>query len=244
MVFFGVDGCRRGWFFVRREGNKTEYGVVSRLEQLIPPTPESCFLFIDIPIGLRDESGDPRPCDISARRLLGPKRAPSVFPAPARVVLDESDYSNAVAISKRLTGKGISRQVFAIVPKIREVDELLARNKRAREMVREVHPELCFWALNGRRPMHYRKKCAEGFAERMSVLRKVLPEAETICEKALAEYPRKDVARDDIADALIALATALAPVGVQLTVPSNPERDSHGLPMQMVYALTTDLGRP
>jgi predicted RNase H-like nuclease len=110
---------------------------------------------------------------------------------------------------------------------------------RAREMVREVHPELCFWALNGGQTMRYRKKCAEGFAERMDVLRKVLPEAETLCEKALTEFPRRDLARDDIPDALIALATAVAPLGMQLTVPSNPERDARGLPMQMVYALAS-----
>lgn len=239
MVFYGVDGCRAGWFYARRDGKKSDCGVVARLEELVPATPEPCFLFVDIPIGLRGDSSDPRHCDITARRLLGPRRAPSVFPAPVRRVLQESDYASAVAISQRLTGKGISRQAFAIVPKIREVDELLARNVRAREMIREVHPELCFWALNGGQPMRYRKKCAEGFAERMGVLGKVLPEADTLCEKALTEFPRRDVTRDDIADALIALATAVAPLGMQLTLPSNPERDARGLPMQMIYALAS-----
>jgi predicted RNase H-like nuclease len=158
-------------------------------------------------------------------------------------VLHENDYANAVETCKRLTGKGISRQAFAIVPKVREVDELLGRNERLREMVREVHPELCFWALNGRQSMQHRKKCAEGHAERMLVLRNVLPEADAICEMALKGFARKDVAKDDIADALAALATAVAPRGVQLTTPANPERDSHGLPMQMTYALATQSGQ-
>lgn len=158
-------------------------------------------------------------------------------------MLRENDYANAVETCRRLTGKGISRQAFAILPKVVEVDELLAGNKRAREMVSEVHPELCFWALNGRQPMRYRKKCAQGYAERMQVLRRVLPEADAICEKALADFPRKDVAKDDIADALAALATAVAPLGIQLKTPSNPERDSRGLPMQMTYALSSGTGR-
>lgn len=238
MVFYGVDGCRGGWFFARKDGKRSDCGLVRRLDELIGFASDRCFLFVDIPIGLRDESGDPRPCDVSARRLLGRERARSVFPAPARGVLDAKEYSDAVTISKRLTGKGISRQAFAIVPKIREVDELLAINNRARERVRDVHPELCFWALNGARPMRHRKKSAAGFAERMTVLRNVLPEADALCEEALTRYPRKDVAPDDVADALVALATASAPSGLQLTAPSNPERDSRGLPMQMVYALT------
>ena len=124
------------------------------------------------------------------------------------------------------------------MPKIREVDDLLATSKRARELIKEVHPELCFWALNGRKPMRYRKKSAEGFEERMNLLQKLLPEAKTVCDNALTQYPRKHLARDDIADALVALATATAPLGVQLTVPANPELDSRGRPMQMVYALT------
>ena len=90
--------------------------------------------------------------------------------------------------------------------------------------------------------MRHSKKTEEGFTERMEVLKRVLPEAESITDQALSQYPRKAVARDDILDALIALATAVAPVGVQLTVPTSPERDAFGLPMQMVYALGSPKG--
>ena len=49
---------------------------------------------------------------------------------------------------------------------------LLRRDAKAREIVREVHPELCFWALNDRKPMCYSKraKARAGFDERMAVL--------------------------------------------------------------------------
>ena len=75
-------------------------------------------------------------------------------------------------------------------------------------MVREVHPELCFWGLNGGQAMLHRKKTRDGFAERMAILERMLPESARTAREALAKYLRRDVARDDIADALVALATA------------------------------------
>ena len=51
-----------------------------------------------------------------------------------------------------------SRQSFAIYPKIKEVDSLLQRNPRARTILREVHPEICFWALSGQISMSINKK--------------------------------------------------------------------------------------
>jgi predicted RNase H-like nuclease len=36
--------------------------------------------------------------------------------------------------------------------------------------------EVCFWALNGQRPMLYKKKTKEGVAERVAVLSPVFPE--------------------------------------------------------------------
>ena len=47
-------------------------------------------------------------------------------------------------------------------------------------------------------------------------------------------YPRKIVARDDILDALVAAVTGMNELR---TVPGNPEVDSCGLPMEMVYSL-------
>ena len=61
-------------------------------------------------------------------------------------------------MSRRLTGKGLSRQAFAIAPKIKEVDDFLQSCPTAEVTVREAHPEICFWALNGGCPMRYQKK--------------------------------------------------------------------------------------
>lgn len=235
MTAFGVDGCRSGWFFVGKSKGRTTLGVVAELSELVNTSPDNPVILIDVPIGLRDSEGSPRDCDRLARRLLGRGRGSSVFPAPLRAVLNADDYESAVRQSRHLSGKGLSKQAYAIVPKIREVDELLSGCEKARGMVREIHPELCFWAYARARPMVNRKKSRAGFEERMGVLETVLPDAGAIAESALSRYKRNEVARDDIADALVALATALSAPRVLRTLPSKPPRDSHGLPMEMVF---------
>ena len=55
-------------------------------------------------------------------------------------------------------------------------------------------------------------------------------------QNSLDKYNRKDVARDDILDALVASLTAKLSFEEGLkSVPQNPGRDSKDLPMQMVY---------
>lgn len=246
MVSVGVDGCRQGWFLVRLEGERFEVGVVAELGDLIGALPEglsparappeAARVLVDIPIGLRDASPEARGCDTAARKLLGRGRSSSVSPAPLRAVLRETTHAGASGKSRALSGKGLSRQGFGIVPKIREVDDLLAMDARARGMVREAHPELCFWAFAGRRAMAHSKKTLAGYKERMAVLAEVLPGAEEMAAEALGRFRRKDVARDDIADALVLAATAATPLAGLRTVPAEPNCDSRGLPMEMVYA--------
>lgn len=232
-----MDGCRIGWFFVRGGSGPLTFGAVSKLAGLIADMPgyAEARVFVDIPIGLRDLSATPRSCDVEARRRLGPGRASSVFPPPLRALLGQSSYASALERSRKLCGKGLSKQAFAILPKIREVDDLLAESGRARAIVREVHPELCFWAFGGGKPMAHGKKKGEGFCERMEVLERVLPGSSDLANAALARYRRSDVARDDIVDALVLAATASAPDGALRTVPGIPEYDSRRLPMEMVY---------
>jgi len=122
------------------------------------------------------------------------------------------------------------------MPKIAEVDCLLATVPLERERVREVHPELLYWALNGRQAMGYNKRKPPGHRERMAVLRRLEPSAQEAFELALDRWLRKEVARDDILDALAAAVTAREgyPDGLR-TVPGNPPSDAYGLPMEMVF---------
>lgn len=230
----GVDGCKSGWFCVALSpNNPPEWGVVSKLEHLLQKAGGSDRIFVDIPIGL-PIGNEGRDCDYEARELLIPRNS-SVFPAPVRAVLGAADYEDAKMRSNAACGKMLSIQTWGLVPKIREVDTLLRGNDNAKRFVREVHPELCFWALNGRKPMSEKKKSAHGFEERKRVLKGWLPQAEIVIAKIQSKKIR-GVLRDDIVDALAAAVTALADPSTLRTVPENPPLDSLGLPMEMVYA--------
>ena len=52
----------------------------------------------------------------------------------------------------------VSKQLFNIAPKIREVDEVLRAMPDANGRVFEVHPEVAFWRLNGERALTEPKK--------------------------------------------------------------------------------------
>jgi predicted RNase H-like nuclease len=88
-------------------------------------------------------------------------------------------------------------------------------------------------------PMHYNKKRAEGFAERIKVLQSYHSASEEIVQYSLQNYRRQQVAKDDILDALVAAITALAGLTALVSVPVPPETDECGLPMQMLYRATT-----
>jgi predicted RNase H-like nuclease len=63
----------------------------------------------------------------------------------------------------------------------------------------EVHPEVCFWALAGKRPMAHKKKTPEGSTERISLLAPIFPEI----GHHLGNRP-PGVAKDDLLAAAVA----------------------------------------
>ncbi len=230
---FGVDGCRAGWFWVGLKPDGTVFcGVAERLAELVSRARDTDRIFVDIPIGLESET---RRCDARARGFLGHPRASSVFPAPAREVLGYPDYSTASQRNQEETGRKLTKQTFAIIPKIREVDRLLRASGKARRIVREVHPEVCFRGFAGR-PMKVNKKKPEGYRERVAVLERLHPCAEREIEDMVARHRGRGVARDDVVDAMAAAITAASDSIDLRTLPESPERDSEGLPMEMVYA--------
>ena len=234
---YGVDGCRAGWLYVAIEPcGAIRWGVVPMLADLARTVGDSDRILVDIPIGL-PEGAEGRTCDWVARRRLG-RRRNSVFSAPIRDVLGIDNFEDANRTSRATAGKGITKQTFAIVRKIQEVDSLLRRCSKARKLVREVHPEVCFWAFAGETPMSLPKKekAKEGFRERVAVLRNLRPSVPDEVSQIARAFRRKDVAWDDIADAFVAALTASQPAERLRTFPAVPERDRCGLPMEMVYA--------
>ena len=236
----GLDGCKAGWLVVIAAATQGEdmaspyefapcnIFVAGTFAEVLSKTIDCVLICIDIPIGLSD--GDkPRRCDVAARRLLGP-RASSVFPAPIRPCLLAADYQIACKISAERSGKKLSKQSFAILKKIREVDDLMTPALQGR--VREIHPEVSFWALNGNQPMPHNKKTLPGQAQRHKLLREVF----TDVDGSLSQTPPRGCVMDDALDALVAAWTAgQAVLGKAQTLPQEPELDSKGLRMEMVF---------
>jgi len=166
--------------------------------------------------------------------MLGP-RGSSVFPAPIREILSSESYEQSNSRSKRFSGKGLSKQTFGILPRIREVDELLQSDIKMSEIIREAHPEICFLSLSNGSPMKYNKKTPEGFKERFEILKAYWEPAEEALSKAVLWYGGKYVARDDVVDALVLAVTATHSRNELVSIPHDPPVDDTGLPMQMIH---------
>ena len=237
-TFIGIDACRSGWFCVLLDADMNGwYRVAADADEVGELACEADSVLIDIPIGLPGDGPDGRACDREARHLLGAGRASSVFSAPARRTLSATSYSSALSLNRQATGRGLSKQAWNIVAKIREVDTLLRSNRTLQHVLHECHPELCFWALNGKRAMQYSKKTAEGQQERLHVLQQYLAGGHALFEQACHDFLRREVARDDIIDAMVCAVTARLCYGAYRTLPTNPVTDGQGLPMQIVYCL-------
>lgn len=225
----GVDGCGAGWLTISVDTNGGQpTSSVFRDANALFESDDWAVTAIDIPIGL--PSKGPRDCDVAARRLLGDRRS-SVFPAPLRCTLSADTYEDACAASAAASGKKLSKQAFAILPKIRQVDDFLQNAPLKSASVHEVHPEVCFTYWNGGRPMQYAKLSGFGFFERFLLIEHTFPGVAERCRK---DHPAKDVSDDDILDALAALWTALR-LHASTAVRIGPEnaRDEVGRPMNM-----------
>ncbi|HYL16674.1 MAG TPA: DUF429 domain-containing protein [Terriglobales bacterium] len=179
----------------------------------------------DIPIGLLNGS---RACDKAARRLLGQRRDCSVFAAPCRATLSAKNYREANATNLQETGRGLSQQAWGIIPKIKQVDDAITSD--CQQWAFEVHPEICFWALNERCPMSYNKKTKEGGAERIALVHRVFPEI----ERHLASRPPR-VGADDLLDASVPAWTALRWYRNAAECVCTPELDDRGLSTTIYY---------
>ncbi|HEX6310625.1 MAG TPA: DUF429 domain-containing protein [Acidimicrobiia bacterium] len=216
MPVAGVDGCRSGW--VVATGGETfvcrDFGAV------VEALPGDAVVAVDMPIGLPDEYvPGGRAADRAARREL-PARRSSVFSAPTRRALGASTLAEA-----RARGCPMTIQALDILPKIREVDEVMTPALQAR--VHEVHPELCFDAMNrGARSLGSKRERA-GRTARRALLRRlgiVVPARVT------------GASEDDVLDAGAALwgARRLA-TGTGRRVPEPPPVDRRGLRMEICW---------
>jgi len=239
----GVDGCKAGWLIAVVSGTKKKVVensweftfekviIADTFAEVLSETIDCVLVCIDIPIGLSNGE-KPRQCDAVARKILRGARASSVFPAPIRPCLPAQDYETACKISLEHSGKKLSKQSFALLRKIRQVDELMTPPLQQR--VREIHPEVSFWALNGKKAIQQNKKTFPGQARRHRSLQDVFEDVDIV----LAQAPDSGYVMDDALDAIVAAWTAgQTIIGKAATLPEKPEHDSKGLRMEILYSV-------
>ena len=192
----GVDGCKRGWVaVVLFDGRFREARLLDGVDSTFAELADVQRIAIDIPIGY-----GPREADVLARAVVG---GSSVFAIPERKRFD-APFGE---------GGGISAQAHALGDRIRHITALAANDRR----FREVHPEVCFTAMNDMRRLKFRKKSAGGAFERLGLLRKhgINIDPGTLGPAAL-------IPLDDVLDAAACAWTAARKDAVPL--PSPPER--------------------
>ena len=233
LLAVGLDGCTAGWVFAGWTGESWELGLVSRLVDLQPRLCARSTVLVDMPIGLSADGR--RDCDRLARQRLG-ARASSVFPVPARLALAEPAYEQANAKMKQRCGRGLSKQAFYLLPKIRELECYLTANPKPPGRWHECHPELCFGQFNQGLPMGFAKKTREGRLERLRLIRSRFRDGiEGSIDALMASTTRKQLALDDVLDALVLASLAATSRRDWIKLPVDPApRDANGLPMQIV----------
>ena len=242
MPHVGVDGCKGGWLAVTRHRAGLDHRVLPTICDLVRAFAEADQVLIDIPIGLPWADVPIRPCDRLAREILGKSRRSSVFPVPCREALAASNLDSARTINKAHIGRSVCEQTWGISPKIADLDRFLLSRRRHRPTIREIHPEVCFWALADRKPMTYKKSTPEGREERLCVLQRYEPDASAFLNRVLSGTLRQHLKVDDVLDATVAFITSEATFGELASLSGEPSHDLAGLPMEMLYLKTCGEG--
>lgn len=232
----GVDGCPAGWLvvFARVAGCETSVRLVPGFADLLAAAEEAAVIAIDIPIGLPERAGrGGRAAESLVRPLLG-ERQSAVFSVPSRAALAANDYREACAVALGTSDppRKVSKQLFMLAPKIRDVDACLRKHPGKIDRVFEVHPELAFWRLNGERALDEPKKVKGRCYEPGLALRRRLLVAAGLPSDVVNTTAPRGAGPDDLLDALACTAIARRiHLGLAKPFPDPPERDGLGLRM-------------
>ena len=232
----GIDGCPSGWIVALARADLSEVRVrlVPRFID-VPAAPEApAVIAIDIPIGLPERAGyGGRAAENAVRPLLGARQS-SVFSVPSRAAIAAHDYRDAcvIALATSEPPRKVSKQLFMLAPKIREVDAALRDDAALARRVFEVHPELAFWRLNGEQALSEPKKVKSRPYEPGLALRRQLLIKAGLPAAVVEAAPPKGAGLDDLIDALACAAIARRiNAGVARSFPDPPEQDVFGLTM-------------
>lgn len=225
MNIAGADGSTKGWS-VAYWNDHSEIILFSctSIWEIFQRIPNLEILAIDMIIGL-PETIHPggREAEKEARKLLSP-RGSVVFSAPCRDAIYAENYPQALEISRASSPQkiGLSKQSYLIGTKIREVDLFLQKNLHHSCTIKETHPELSFWEMNGKRSLPSKHK-KEGRSLRIELLQ------QNNC------YIYQANSEDDL-DALACLWSAMRIKEKRAcSIPRKAPLDRFQLPMQITW---------
>ncbi len=233
IMFIGIDGCKPGWCTaVIEKDYALNFFTHKGLSEALQKYADAELILMDMPLGLKESGQQERKCDKAARKLLNKRFKSSIFRVPVRQAIFEDEYAKASLINHALTGKKLSKQIFYILPKIKELYGYILNH--GLNNIREASPELCFKMLAGH-DLEYSKKRQSGFLERVEIIKAFDKDIECKTEKFKAF--NRGLEKDDILDS--AILAVSAKLGFQrdsiISIPDLAEYDRHGIKMQISY---------
>ncbi len=232
----GVDGCPIGWVvaLVRPAGAEVRVRIVPRFADISGAAEAPWTIAIDVPIGLPERIGPGgRGPESAVRPLLGARQS-SVFSVPSRAAIYAPDFREAcrIAFATSDPPRQVSKQLFMLTPKIREVDQALRADPALAARVFETHPELAFWRLNGECGLTKPKKVkGTPYGPGLALRRQLLIDA-GFSAAVVEATPPNGAGPDDLLDALACAATARRiHAGEARPFPDAPQRDHYALSM-------------
>jgi predicted RNase H-like nuclease len=141
------------------------------------------------------------------------------------VKFKSADEANSYYWKHEGRGFGISRQLWSLKCKIKEVDDIVTPGSQ--RVIRETHPELVFWTRNRRKALG-KKKTDAGREERIRILSNL---GFTETKRWLALRFGTGIGRDDLIDAC---ACAIAARDATISI-GDSKRDVKGLRMEINF---------
>ena len=197
-----VAGTSSGWIAsIGNSKRKCLSNVIfsDNLYKLLSEYPDSVVV-IDIPIAL-NKKNYLRECDVLAKKYLGKKFQSSIFIPPLKRVLKCNTYQEANELSKKIAGKGLSKQSWHLKSKISEVGQVSKLSSK----VYEGHPECSFKMLK-KETLKGKKKSVSGIFERLDLLKRVGLDPLSV---SLKLENNSSIKIDDVLDSMVLFITAL-----------------------------------
>lgn len=224
----GVKYCRSGWLIVTVQINgdviSEEHKFCSSLREALCVYPKPAVFAVNIPMGLPQEPvKGGRECDREARKILGRPRGSSVFSPPPRISLE---------CSKLEQGRrhGLSKQAFSVLSGVREMDRIITPERQS--WIKEAHPELSFYMMDGLRPVDEKRRTAPGRDARIGLLSRFFHQV----EDGLRKFHTKDASPEDVLDAYAVAWTAMRVFrGEAGCVPETAPCDHRGIEMAIWF---------